>query len=1005
MTRYIEKEVDLRYNFPPCWNHRQFKNRLKKALENYADGLFRWVELQLDIFFDERLPFETEEDAHGELQNLESGSSIPGQFVDQKARLNTAYDNILNKRRKIARTTIAFALRWVLCSEENLLAKELVEETVLSLEHASTKVASRRELGPVSSQEVRQLCSNFIQLGDDMSFVKLSHHSVKEYLLDTNWCNCEFVIETCHSFIAEICLWYIYERSTISYTLDTYIYLHAISHSEAASNNGRGEQYAHLLEFFRRDPLKYLMKAKDMASYTYLRINPETACPMNRLTVKHEIRDSLIPQHCLNVAAVFFIALKGLPGGIGDTTKTDNLMVEKTIRDSDKKTMEFIEWSFSHLSLNKIRAAVRNSRHPGFDIPGVIKRHFDKLPEYLQTCEIAIGLGSDGVPLLDILLREANELLITDKIVGMAAGSRGSEELLAVILRHRRDTPITENILVQAAKNGTDGNRAMKVLVEHASRTIQISGKVLYTVSSNRLCMLILDYLFESLKEEIDVSEVLMVAIAARSFYPMEFFKTLFKYRQETYITKAVILALVENKNIPRGRAQEAFDLFLSHDHKVSLTEDVFVAITRNYAFGLNTMNHLLEKEQAIRITPHIISTALMTGDFGEEDDRRYLKSFLDRCPDSYADGEAAASNKEHGYEAICMIQNSKNDMKIENRVVEAAAGNDTSGKRILEWIFEHAPDMEISDHLLEIAAKKGNAQGLGLLLDRIDQSRVTDELFSFLLKATMGCVEPYTHQTAKTILDRAGMTFPISEDILITAFRTPMPRGSMYPSPIGELLDGDRPAVISEKVLQTAVKHCYDESYQLWGIDYVKILLEKNENLSVPERLITTAITNRNMSEASFGSLLDRAQCRITYGMLKGAAETDQACRQAAARNKYYSKNSFETLLGFTKCTVLTENVLIAAAQSSGQSMDVILSDWKHDIQISPAVLKAVASNERWEFFSIMQILLHRYGDIEITEDVLEAARNNKTMRSALTALLRKHQQQHNMSSCDNDE
>lgn len=125
----------------------------------------------------------------------------------------------------------------------------------------------------------------------------------------------------------------------------------------------------------------------------------------------------------------------------------------------------------------------------------------------------------------------------------------------------------------------------------------------------------------------------------------------------------------------------------------------------------------------------------------------------------------------------------------------------------------------------------------------------------------------------------------------------------------------------------------------------------------------------------------------------------------EAAARNKYYSKNSFETLLGFTKCTVLTENVLIAAAQSSGQSMDVILSDWKHDIQISPAVLKAVASNERWEFFSIMQILLHRYGDIEITEDVLEAARNNKTMRSALTALLRKHQQQHNMSSCDNDE
>ncbi|KAI0900709.1 hypothetical protein F4806DRAFT_165944 [Annulohypoxylon nitens] len=608
----------------------------------------------------------------------------------------------------------------------------------------------------------------------------------------------------------------------------------------------------------------------------------------------------------------------------------------------------------------------------------------------------------------------------------MTARSRGSEKLLAVILRHRRDLPITENLLIQAARNQHDGDRAMKVLVEHASGTIQISAKVLYAASSNReLSWPILDYIFGSLKEEINMSEDVMVMIAAQSLYPMNFFKALFKHRQETRITKAVIMAIAKNKWISRAKGEGEIELLLSHGHKISLTEDVLVAILRNPGFGLKTMNHLLQKEQAINITTRIVSTALMTVEFRLDDDRRHLESFLDRCPDSCVDIEAAANNKRHGYEVICMIQNCKSDMKIGNRVVEAAAGNNASGRRILESIFEHAPGMEISDRLLEITAKKGNAKGLDLLLDRIDKSRITDELLNFLLRATVSCAEPCTYQVVKEILDRINITFPISEDILITAFRIPIPQDRKHFSPIHVLLNGDRPAVVTEKVLEAAVKNCYDISCLPGSVGHIKLLLEKNENLSVPERFVVAAIANREMSEASFESLLDRAQCRITYEMLRRAAETDHDRRhllyvflrrqndleidfgilEAAARNEYYPGNAFKTLLKLIEGTILTENILIAAAQSSGESMGAILSNWKHDIQVSPAVLEAVASNERWEFFSIMQIILHRYGDIEITEDVLEAARNNKTMRSVLTALLRKHQKQHNLSTCDNDE
>ncbi|KAI1408117.1 hypothetical protein F5Y13DRAFT_173038 [Hypoxylon sp. FL1857] len=250
LERYINMEVDLRHSVLPGLNHRDFKTRLKRALLNHAQGVFRWIKLQLEIFFDENFPFELEEDVENELQTLESGTSMVGRSEDQRARLNHAYNRLLNERRQNARQIVSIALRWVLCSVEPLTSDELTEAVTISRERTFT-LATDKQLERISFTEIGRLCSNFLLFVGDKSRVKFSHHSVKEFLLDPKYCDREFLPEICHTFIAESCLWYIYHCTKVSEILDRHIHTNALQYcSSAGSENGQQGELRVLLRSF-----------------------------------------------------------------------------------------------------------------------------------------------------------------------------------------------------------------------------------------------------------------------------------------------------------------------------------------------------------------------------------------------------------------------------------------------------------------------------------------------------------------------------------------------------------------------------------------------------------------------------------------------------------------------------------------------------------------------------------------------------------------------------------
>ncbi|KAI1460975.1 hypothetical protein F4805DRAFT_351509 [Annulohypoxylon moriforme] len=1062
MHRYIEEEVESCYNFPKGWNERELKDRLKNALLKHAQGVFRWVELQLDIFFNEHFPFEMENAVKKQLETLECGASIRAHPDDQKDKLYEAY-KLLLRRRDDSRSIIISSLRWLLCSERKLTTEEFVEAAKLSQE-------CHHEIS-VDSQELRRLCSNLVVIADHFEAVKFYHLSVKEYLLDTDYCSDEFSTYTCHALIAEISLWYIYRQSTDSKELNLYIHENVLLHcSGAGSDNRRKEPLRDLLNSFCQEPFELLTKSNDAwnshdhqyivdqpyFSIRYGDLNHKMQsklrkCLGDRQTPRHYSVSAFLAACIFNLDDILQVSLSEIPGdetmkkgllndglyqacannsfavvkwlmsGDRNIAKITTKHIYQAAQSSDEKVVRFLLQKYGHFDTVNIKKLVRsasgNANHP--KVLKEIKWHFhNKLPEDLEAYYGAIRSGSKGVTSMEFLLCEVNNGFITDKIVGgVLGGFHGCEELVPTILQHT-DIPITENLLIQAAGNASIGDKVMEVLLKHAPKKIRITEKVLRTAALNSQRKdSILEHLFQNFEDGINITEDIMISAAEDiSYRAQEYFEILFKYRPRIRITKATVLAAARNV-----RGHELFKSLLNHSPDIPLTEDILLTIAGNSFTGLKNMNYLLKEGLLNHVTSSIIATIIENKPYKVH--IKELQYLLDRALQSHIDEsmlEAAARNVNCGDKLIRMLLDRDDSVEIGDRVVEAAAGNYEKGAKILELFFERKPNTEISNHLLEVAAERGNANGLDALLGRVEESRITSDFLEQMLKDAMGCTGEKIYSTFPVILRRMDTTFPVSEDVLIAVFCKSPEKSAYSDSILKMLFDGDRPALISEKVLEVAIRN--RTLYSLGNA--VASLLKKDESLKVPEPFIVLAIANVQIQEECVGLLLDRAQRQDDL-------EVDDIL-EIAARNECYGmeisrEESFKLLLQHKENVKITEEVLIAAAQSSGKNMETIL-DYKMDIQISQevlfaaaqssgesmdailtyqpdmqpsqSVLKAVVSNENWYFFSAMQIFLHYHPDIEITDDVMEAARNNETMGYDLSALLQKHVQMRSSSS-----
>ena len=145
-----------------------------------ADGMFRWVSLQLEMLCQMR----TDQDVRQRLGRM------PPKLEQLYEEL---YQKALNESQgEIGRSIISNALKWLLCAQRPMKTSEFCTGVVW-------KMVPAEEL---SKEKVLDLCHNFVVLDTSLDVFRFAHLSVREFLEK----QAEFTANSCHLFAAEICL-------------------------------------------------------------------------------------------------------------------------------------------------------------------------------------------------------------------------------------------------------------------------------------------------------------------------------------------------------------------------------------------------------------------------------------------------------------------------------------------------------------------------------------------------------------------------------------------------------------------------------------------------------------------------------------------------------------------------------------------------------------------------------------------------------------------------------
>ncbi|CAG8371539.1 unnamed protein product [Penicillium salamii] len=145
----------------------ELKDRIIKTLSDRAQGMFRWVELQLDVFFNPKSKIRRPGVFKRKLESLESGSGIPelDEVYDEIYDMNVSTDE---DRRAAERT-----LKWLMCCQKPLSIEVLVKAVSFDSNGALDQA--------VDEDYLLAICSNFIIIYHNQ-MVQFAHLSVREYL-------------------------------------------------------------------------------------------------------------------------------------------------------------------------------------------------------------------------------------------------------------------------------------------------------------------------------------------------------------------------------------------------------------------------------------------------------------------------------------------------------------------------------------------------------------------------------------------------------------------------------------------------------------------------------------------------------------------------------------------------------------------------------------------------------------------------------------------------------
>ncbi|KAF8064001.1 hypothetical protein FPV67DRAFT_1420628 [Lyophyllum atratum] len=163
IARHVSVQLEKRKRLQALPEH--VKDKIKNTLLDRADGMFRWVDLQLELLRNHVLL----KDIDSTLQNLPKGLSET--YIRMLPQDETSGANVAQR-----------SLRWLVGAGHPLLLSQLAE--AIMVEAGSRKLNADFELP--REEYILECCSALVWYDNEEGTVSISHNSVQEFLFSTD---------------------------------------------------------------------------------------------------------------------------------------------------------------------------------------------------------------------------------------------------------------------------------------------------------------------------------------------------------------------------------------------------------------------------------------------------------------------------------------------------------------------------------------------------------------------------------------------------------------------------------------------------------------------------------------------------------------------------------------------------------------------------------------------------------------------------------------------------
>ncbi|KAK6600797.1 het domain protein [Botrytis cinerea] len=374
-----------------------------------------------------------------------------------------------------------------------------------------------------------------------------------------------------------------------------------------------------------------------------------------------------------------------------------------------------------------------------------------------------------------LLERRSGHVPITEEVVRTAAANENCGlEMIELLLKEREDILITEEVLKAAAGNGRNGYAIIEFLFEKLGNQFLITEEVLKAAAGNEglFGYAIIRFLFERFgNQDLITEEILKAAAENEGLYGDDIIQFLFeRFGNQDLITEEILKAAAENEgSCGYGIIKFLFERFGNQD---LITEEILKAAAENEgSCGYAIIQFLFERfgNQDL-ITEEILKAAAENEGLCGYDIIQFL---FERSENQFLITEeilkAAVRNERRGYKIIrFLFERSENQFLITEEILKAAVGNEgLFGYEIIQFLFERSENQFLITEEILKAVVGNKRRGYGILqflFERLgNQFLITEEI----LKIAVGN-EGYGDENIIIFLfERLGNKFPITENTL----------------------------------------------------------------------------------------------------------------------------------------------------------------------------------------------------------------------------------------------